>query len=525
MADDIAQRITALTELAAAKPETLSVVVADPDLPGKKTKKIGYGKYLRTYNRSAGEIVKGLSNDDLDFKEDFGNIIRYGATGDGVTDDTIAIQNAIDVLDTGIDTVTGGIVFIPRGTYKIISTITIDGGGAEGLSSITFRGEGFHNTILSCASGFTGVDAVSMSEPTFCRIEELQILGNNNTTNGLHIAAGSEIVVDRVFCQNHTGSCFLIDGAFVLSMRQCRSKAPLGLTGFDFSGGFNTALDIANCYALDTLATGRGFLIADMSYSTFTSCAADNTGQNGYQIRNTQGVTLTSCGAEGSKRSSWLFSASATNDTASIIKGTRCTLNECFSVGADIDALGFGSVFSQQLDTSVIDVVVNRFQEFSNASTVSVATNAVALDHKLKIIDGNFLDSISGVGVHQDPTHVQRVDSLSITGANTPVISLSSLFGSTVQYSGLLHVIAGNGVYSTTSVTNMAAYVLLVTESSGGSSVVEIAKNGLTAGAAANHPSFTWTIDTTNNDLEATPVASTTGSFFFYITKIGGIAP
>lgn len=40
----------------------------------------------------------------------------YGAVGDGLTDDSAAIQEAIDALST-----TGGIVYLPKGTYKLTS--------------------------------------------------------------------------------------------------------------------------------------------------------------------------------------------------------------------------------------------------------------------------------------------------------------------------------------------------------------------------------------------------------------------
>ena len=55
--------------------------------------------------------------------------LDYGAKGDGTTDDTTAIQNAVDALPTG------GTLYLPRGTYKITSSITI-------LKSISIQGEG-----------------------------------------------------------------------------------------------------------------------------------------------------------------------------------------------------------------------------------------------------------------------------------------------------------------------------------------------------------------------------------------------
>jgi hypothetical protein len=70
-----------------------------------------------------------------------GDVRRYGATGDGVTDDTVAIQRALDVIE-----VLGGTVFFPKGTYKVTSTLRFGSGccvrgvGYDSLIQATFDG-------------------------------------------------------------------------------------------------------------------------------------------------------------------------------------------------------------------------------------------------------------------------------------------------------------------------------------------------------------------------------------------------
>lgn len=53
------------------------------------------------------------------------NVIEYGATGDGTTNDTAAIQAAIDAAE-----VNGGVVFFPRGSYKV-TKITVAAANVE----------------------------------------------------------------------------------------------------------------------------------------------------------------------------------------------------------------------------------------------------------------------------------------------------------------------------------------------------------------------------------------------------------
>lgn len=71
---------------------------------------------------------------------EFVSVKDFGAVGDGVTDDTAAIQAAIDSLPND-----GGEVYIPAGRYKITGTINVGNGSNTSTSTkncIKLRGDG-----------------------------------------------------------------------------------------------------------------------------------------------------------------------------------------------------------------------------------------------------------------------------------------------------------------------------------------------------------------------------------------------
>ncbi len=74
------------------------------------------------------------------------NVKDFGAIGNGINDDTAAIQSAIDSLGTQ-----GGSVFVPKGVY-ICNNIKLK-------SNITFEGEGWE-TILQQKEGLTGYQSL-----------------------------------------------------------------------------------------------------------------------------------------------------------------------------------------------------------------------------------------------------------------------------------------------------------------------------------------------------------------------------
>jgi hypothetical protein len=83
-------------------------------------------------------VVGNVSAQGSVYSSDVVNVKAYGATGDGATDDTAAIQNAVNALDSD-----GQTLYVPNGNYKTTQPIRLTNRQTK------LVGQSYHNTIIS----------------------------------------------------------------------------------------------------------------------------------------------------------------------------------------------------------------------------------------------------------------------------------------------------------------------------------------------------------------------------------------
>jgi hypothetical protein len=116
----------------------------------------------------------------------------FGAVGDNSTNDTVAIQDAI----TYINSVGGGIVFFPKGTYICSSTLAM-------AKYVTLQGEGPVSSILKWATTGDGIkmtSPINSSTAVFTSVNNLGLTCTNasNTGGGYDDVGGTYVNLTNV---------------------------------------------------------------------------------------------------------------------------------------------------------------------------------------------------------------------------------------------------------------------------------------------------------------------------------------
>src|SRR2546429_7922312 len=152
-----------------------------------------WGVVLNTYLGVAHNADGSLKNHFANVKDP-----AFGAVGDNVTNDTAAIQAAIDSL-----AVTGGIVFFPPGTYDVSSPLTI------ASQNVRLVGTGA-GSIIQPKNTFSGSQIILLSD-NFTGVSNMQIAffsgpySGNPAADAIKVSGAVGVVCRDLFIQTING--------------------------------------------------------------------------------------------------------------------------------------------------------------------------------------------------------------------------------------------------------------------------------------------------------------------------------
>lgn len=213
------------------------------------------------------------------------NVKNYGAVGNNSADDTSAIQSALDAASSA----GGGTVFVPAGTYKISSALTLP-------TSVSIAGAGMNTSIIKQTSTTSHV-LYCADNYRFASIHDLQIYGPGSGTGaGIYLGFSSTTPADlsfkNVFIQNMGSHGMYVNTPIATVLTNIRVQGCDG-NGFHIVSG--TSVTFEACYA--NANAGNGYEIQNVNYSALNACASDNNAI-GYSINGSSAIVLNGCGSE-----------------------------------------------------------------------------------------------------------------------------------------------------------------------------------------------------------------------------------
>lgn len=269
--------------------QVIALIGMTPDFglkPGQ-----GYSSFTEVGDKLSTSVVaavggQGIILNGASVAGTFLNVTDYGAVADGTTDNSAAIQSAIDAAGNG------GTVFFPAGTYRIKAHLNLKSG-------VTLLGDSQVSTKILQKDSDAHTSSTDVHHVT---IKNLTFTGPGmNASNGGGIFFGRKdndntlaINMENVTVEQCVGGGISISCPITSAFTNVRTLGIVG-NGFSFYQE-GTSVVFNNCYAIT--CTQAGFYMGQMNYCTFNACAAEVNGIGFHIAQVSNNIVLNGCGCE-----------------------------------------------------------------------------------------------------------------------------------------------------------------------------------------------------------------------------------
>lgn len=205
-------------------------------------------------NTAAIAAVTTTANNAVPKDAQVWNVKDHGATGDGTTDDTTAIQNTINLATAG------GVIYFPPGTYRLNGASSL----ALTVSGTRLLGAATEAAKLVIGPSFSATTAISVTAAN-CQIENLSVSGESGTTttnpvsDAIQVTGVRRTKLQNIYFQNINGWAIHVRSTAVSG-----STNPLGtminkVFGNFCAGGIRFLGDTTQGYAMNSNVTDVQF--------------------------------------------------------------------------------------------------------------------------------------------------------------------------------------------------------------------------------------------------------------------------
>lgn len=268
--------------------------------------------------------IGGISgNEKIGGSDYYINLVDFGVVGDGVTDNTLALQNAINEAISSKKT-----LFIPAGDYGVNSKLTING-------RISIIGEGEYSSIIRALQPMTALIEFSDTPINACYFHNLNVSGNNNADIGIKATQLSDTMFSSVRVTSTLTKAISVGSGWSNTYFDCMIHANQG-NGLQLEGSSNNSVNIIATQIFNN--DGIGLFIRSGRNVNVNNCVIENNKITGiFHSFGVNPLTISECYFEANGETGYVFSnPSKTIKTDVIVNGGTSLINMDYSFPCDV---------------------------------------------------------------------------------------------------------------------------------------------------------------------------------------------